>query len=98
MKRCKRAKEESWAQNVLKNKRLKGEAYKNKNGQEKEKRSLGPPCISEFCKKSSLHSCELIKEEDRKFIFNKFWSIGSWTERHLYIQTLVVKVGFQLLL
>ena len=64
MKRCKRAKEESWAQNVLKNKRLKGEAYKNKNGQEKEKRSLGPPCISEFCKKSSLHSCELIKEED----------------------------------
>ena len=97
MKRCKLAKLERWAQNVLKNKRLKGEDYKNKNGQEKEKSSLGPPCTSEFCKKSSLCSCELIKE-NRKFIFNKFWSIGSWMERHLYIQTLVVKVAFQLLL
>ena len=77
----------------MKIKRLKGEAYK-KNGQDKQERKLGQPCTSEFCQKSSLRRGELINEEERKY---KFWSMQSWTERHLYIQTLVVEVIFLIL-
>ncbi len=78
----------------MKTKRCKGETYTKKNGQEKDARKLGPPCTSKYCQKSSLRSCESVNDEQRECIFKKFWSMPSWTERHLYIQTLVEKVIF----
>lgn len=75
-----------------KDKRLKGMTYVNKKGQTKEGKALGPRCTSAFCRKSTLRECEAIGEEQRKLIFQKFWSMKSWSERRLFVQTLVVKV------
>ena len=82
----------AWKQNVPKSQRLKGKAYTSLTGKEIGEKVLGPPCSSEYCKKSSLRNCCSFNEDQRRWIFNKFWSMSSWSERRLYVHTLVEKV------
>lgn len=81
-----------WKRQVIKEKRLKGESYKNATGQERQPKTMGPPCTSQHCLRSEKRSCELLSEEERTDIFNNFWSMPSWETRKLYIQTLVENV------
>lgn len=93
LKRHKRAQRKKWKQNVVKGKRLRGVPYTTVKGQVKGQKTLGRPCTSAYCQKSTLRSCHSISEEQREWIFTKFWSMESWDERHLYIQTLISMVN-----
>lgn len=66
-----------WKREVVKEKRLKGESYKNTMGQERPPKTMGPPCTSQHCLRSKKQSCELLTEEERTDIFNNFWSMPS---------------------
>ncbi|KAJ4939628.1 hypothetical protein JOQ06_029072 [Pogonophryne albipinna] len=92
VKRHKRPRSHMWKRQVIKEKRLKGESYKNATGQERQPKTMGPPCTSQHCLRSEKRSCELLSEEERTDIFNNFWSMPSWETRKLYIQTLVENV------
>ncbi len=92
-KRSKHPQRSKWKQNVVKSKRLKGLPYTNKKGQVKAQKTLGPPCTSTYCQKSKLRSCHLITEDQREWIFNRFWSMESWAERRSYIQALISVVS-----
>ena len=91
-KRQKRPAPTKWKQNATKEKRLKGEAYQNKKGKEIKGKSMGPPCNSQFCRISGHRNCQSLTQDNRKLIFDKFWSLNSWEERRLYIRALVMKV------
>ncbi|XP_014678087.1 PREDICTED: uncharacterized protein LOC106817882 isoform X2 [Priapulus caudatus] len=56
---------------------------------------MGPPCRSEFCRKSNLRSCQSLSEEQRQRIFDRFWSMMSWEERRSNVHTLVNKVDIK---
>ncbi|KAL3995807.1 RISC-loading complex subunit TARBP2 [Sarotherodon galilaeus] len=90
--RHKRPLPHTWKKNVIKEKRLKGENYKNTMGQERPPKAMGPPCTSQHCFKSTTRSCELLTEVERRGIFNNFWSMPSWETRKVYIQTVVENV------
>ena len=70
-KRHKHETPEEWKRQVIKNKRLKGESYKNVKGQEIQAKVMGPACTSTFCKKSSLRHCPSLSEKQRKDIFDQ---------------------------
>jgi hypothetical protein len=91
-KRHKRRTPEKWKRQIIKTKRLNGENYRNEKGKERQARVMGAPCTSTHCIKSSLRSCQSLTEEERKEIFNKFWSINSWEERRSTVRALVDKV------
>ncbi|KAJ4932942.1 hypothetical protein JOQ06_029780 [Pogonophryne albipinna] len=92
VKSHKRPRSHMWKRQVIKEKRLKEESYKNATGQERQPKTMGPPCTSQHCLMSEKRSCELLSEEERTDIFNNFWSMPSWETRKLYIQTLVENV------
>ena len=50
-KRHKRAAVNKWKKSIIKEKHLKGEAFKNRKGQERQAKTIGPPCKSEYCRK-----------------------------------------------
>ena len=83
---------------MSRNKRLRGVSYTNKKGQIKEAKQMGPRCTSGYCKKSSLRDCEAISAEQREWIFKQFWSMNTWSERRLYITTLVTKVSAHIII
>lgn len=91
--RHKRAVEATWKQSIIKEKRLKGELFKNRQGKEIPARKMGLACESVHCKKSNLRDCQSLSEEQRKGIFDRFWSIKSWEQRRQYVHTLVNKVS-----
>ncbi|XP_045540071.1 uncharacterized protein LOC123722410 [Papilio machaon] len=88
-----------WKKNLNKNLRMKGEPYlgyrrvtTNKNIKKKihhdvlrPARSMKPSCISSFCKKSKLRSCQNIDEDKRKELFNTFWKTMSWEQRKTFV-------------
>ncbi|KAJ4943895.1 hypothetical protein JOQ06_006388 [Pogonophryne albipinna] len=49
VKRHKRPRLHMWKRQVIKEKRLKGESYKNATGQERQPKTMGPPCTSQHC-------------------------------------------------
>jgi hypothetical protein len=91
-KRHKHRTPEEWKRQVVKNKRLKGESYKNVKGKEIQTKVMGPACTSKFCKKSSLRHCPSLSEKQRKDIFDQFWKMNTWEERRLYVHALVDRV------
>lgn len=95
VQRHRRPRPHTWKREVIKEKRLKGERYRNTKGQERPPKTMGPPCTSQHCLRSKKRSCELLTEEDRTIIFNNFWSMPSWETRKLYIQTLVENLPIQ---
>lgn len=92
VKRHKRPRSRVCKRQVIQEKRLKGESYKNAAGRERQPKTMGPPCTSQHCSGSKKPSCELLSEEERTDIFNNFWSMPSWETRKLYLQTLVANV------
>ena len=83
---------EEWKRQVIKNKRLKGESYKNVKGQDIQAKVIGPACTSTFCKKSNLQHCPSLSEKQRKDIFDQFWKMNTWEECQLYVYALVDRV------
>ena len=75
----------------MKNKRLKGESYKNVHGVDQSQRLIGPSCDSNYCKNSKYRHCQSIDEKARKGMNEKFCSMNSWQERKIYVKTLVLK-------
>ena len=56
-------------------------------------RPMGPPCNSQFCKKSKFRQCNDICETMRVELFNYFWlDLKSWELRKQYVSTLVDKI------
>ena len=51
---------------------------------------MGPTCDSNFSKKSNFRKCQDIKEDERRGIFEKFWSLSSWDEGKIYVKNLRV--------
>ena len=98
-KRSKKAKPESWKQNMRKSQREKGEAYeitKSLGGTNhkvvKKGRSLKARCT---CKKTESRQCSDITEEERNTIFNKVWKNMHWDERKIFVKGLVDAVPIQ---
>ncbi|XP_033127156.1 uncharacterized protein LOC117124927 [Anneissia japonica] len=56
---------------------------------------MGPPCQSKFCEKSKFRECQLLTEEDRREIFERFWTMESWEARRAYITALINKVNIK---
>lgn len=52
-------------------------------------RLMGKKCTKESCVKSGKRFCQEIIEDDRKELFNNFWSVLSWDERKTYVASLV---------
>src|SRR5277367_6983969 len=80
---------------------MKGEAYKGvRNSEDKymqdverRGRNIGPPCNSEFCKKSKDRNCDQFSQEKRKEIHEAFWKQMGWNQRKVYVSTLVDRVA-----
>lgn len=91
---------ENW--HDIKNKRLReeGKAYvgwsrnkgqKHKRGADREARQMGPRCTSRLCEKSKIRNCSKMTDDERKLLFNHFWSKMSWDQRKVYICSLVTQ-------
>ena len=78
---------------IIKQKRLKGEGYTNIYGKERKPRTIGPPCSSTFCLRSSLRNCQSFDDEQRTKIFKMFWEMDDWKERKAFVCSLVNEVG-----
>lgn len=90
-----------WKKNLNKNLIMKGEAYLdyrrvtnyNTNHMTKKvhhdvlrpARSMKPTCISSFCKKSKLRSCDNTDEDKRKELFEIFWKTMTWEQRKTFV-------------
>ncbi|XP_061725921.1 uncharacterized protein LOC133531622 isoform X2 [Cydia pomonella] len=86
----------NWEINRVKKARESGRAYlsqKRLKGikvgfETRKERKMGPPCCSNLCRKSAKRRCDIIKDKDRKYCFNKFWGLN-WTDKKQYIVDLV---------
>ncbi|XP_005092260.1 uncharacterized protein LOC101854391 isoform X2 [Aplysia californica] len=73
--------EETWARNIRKKARAKGEAYVSVMGKPIKARSVQPVDCSK-CK----FNCPLrVSEEDRKVLFEKYWNLESYKEKVEFI-------------
>ena len=61
-KRRKRPAVKKCKSSIIKEKHLKGEAFRNRKGKEREAKSIGQPCTSEYCRKSTLRSCQSLSD------------------------------------
>ncbi|XP_063390584.1 uncharacterized protein LOC134676186 isoform X3 [Cydia fagiglandana] len=86
----------NWETNRVKKAREFGRAYlsqKRLKGvkvgfETRKERKMGPPCFSSLCRKSAKRRCDIIKDKDRKYCFNKFWGLN-WTDKKQYAIDLV---------
>lgn len=88
-----------WIREKVKKARERGEAYFGysikkcdaKTGRRsygravREQRSLGPPCTSAFCKRSTKRQCSRFSQTVRQNIFDIFWKTLGWDERKAFI-------------
>ena len=75
----------TWIQNVRKQLRQSGQAYKNRKGE-------NVPCKSVTTRKDCLNSCKFkcrqhISDEERAHIFSDFWSMDDSQKKHFYSRT-----------
>ena len=52
-------------------------------------RQMGPKCTSPYCSKSKARRCNDISEDNRKSMFDSFWTKLDWNQRKTYIASLV---------
>ena len=65
----------------------------NSHCQEKNINPMGPPCNSQFCRKSKFRQCNDICETMQVELFDHFWlELKSWEVRKQYVSTLVDKI------
>lgn len=88
-----------WIRDKVKKARERGEAYfgyciktfDEKSGRRsygrtlREQRSMGPPCTSAFCERSTKRQCSRFTETIRQHIFDRFWKTLGWDERKAFI-------------
>lgn len=88
-----------WIRDKVKKARERGEAYFGyciktfdaKSGRRsygrtlREQRTLGPPCTSSFCKRSTKRQCARFTEMIRGRIFDRFWKTLGWDERKAFV-------------
>lgn len=88
-----------WIRDKVKRARERGEAYFGysikaddpKTGRRsyvrtlREQRSLGPPCTSSFCERSTKRQCSQFTNTIRQSIFDRFWKTLGWDERKSFI-------------
>ena len=81
-----------------KNLRMQGKSYKRykKNEQgissetnQRPARFMGKACGSPTCAKSSAYKCNEISEPERQFVFERFWGTMNWSQRKVYVSSLV---------
>ena len=94
-KRRKHPAVQRWKISISKEKRLKVESFRNREGKEREAKAIGQPCTSEFCRKSTLRSYQSLSDEQRHGIFDRFWSMKTWEERRSYVHALVNSVDIK---
>lgn len=86
----------SWKKNNAKRLRMEGKAYKGMkkvDGKwdfhvDRSGRILTPKNCSKRCDRSGVKNCNNIAEDDRKVIFNRFWSMN-WDQKKIYVNSLV---------
>lgn len=57
----------------------------------KEERKMGDACNSKICQKSTIRFCQSLDEEERRQIFDQFWSSMNWDQRKVYLSNMVEK-------
>lgn len=71
---------ENWKKSVRKRLRLSGQEYKSSTGKIMEEIKMRPPC------KGCRFKCTtMVSEENRKQIFNSFWSLGSYESQKDFV-------------
>lgn len=55
---------------------------------ERPARQQGPPCLSQYCKKSARRQCHTFPECERPGLFEQFWSMN-WAQKRMFISQLV---------
>ncbi|XP_029928354.1 uncharacterized protein LOC115373878 [Myripristis murdjan] len=93
-KKSRVAKPLTWKQNRQKQLRMEGKPYISKRKKDgatvtKDKRSMGPRCSSNACKRASNRFCADISEETRQSLFEGFWQRMNWSQRKVYVAGLV---------
>jgi hypothetical protein len=95
----KRKKKEEWCKNVNKRLRMEGKQYKgvskNEEGAktycvDRNERIVSPRGCSKTCNKSKKRKCLLFTDNERKEIFNRFWTM-TWDEKRVFVCSLVEK-------
>ena len=96
LKRRRKPKPESWKDNVNKRRRVLGQNYLGKkkiNGVwslvEKGERVMGNLCTKDSCIRSKTNHCDEFTEDDRRIIFETFWSSGDKHVQETFIQSIV---------
>lgn len=98
-KRCSKgcSKNKNWTKNNSKKLRMEGKEYlgyrRNGKGPKfsvlhdtiRPARMIGPPCTSEFCKKSKLRACDTIQDKERNTLFSIYWNNMTWDQRKQYV-------------
>ncbi|GFR74493.1 E2F transcription factor 6 [Elysia marginata] len=90
--RSKRPAPDTWVKNVRQTSRLFGKEYTSRGQKKVNPRIMGPACNSNYCKKSANRNCSSFTESERLKIFNKFWRMNSWDEKHTFVQSLAENV------
>lgn len=60
--------------------------YKIRQNKPRGGRSLGPRCMSTYCKVSTVRHYDDISEDTRKVIFESFWKKMDWSQRKEYVR------------
>ena len=75
----------TWKKGKAKTGRLSGKTHPNRAGVIKDKRRMGPPCITNTCRVSG-RQCGAVTERERAAIFRDFWLLPSWNERRTFLK------------
>ncbi|XP_055383783.1 uncharacterized protein LOC129613653 [Condylostylus longicornis] len=72
-------------------KSLKVAATEDDDGDDIGKKQMGPTCRSAYCVESDFRFCSTFTEDTRRKIFEEFWQILNWDQRHIFVATHVFK-------
>ena len=87
-----RAKPDTWARNVMKNRRAAGQSYKSRNTSVIGKKTIGPGCIRPSCQVDL--QCGEITEQEREAVYLHFWTtLKSVEARRVYVRSCAVALG-----
>lgn len=86
-----------WSDNKNKSRREKGKNYFGRKKVEnkitynipRQKRQIKEKCNCKLSVKSTKLKCHEFSEQERKLIFNKFWTKMTWNERKIYVCSVV---------
>ena len=91
---AKKARKNEWQRVKNAKLRMEGECYtgfapSGKQNTPRRARKMRPACGSSFCEKSSTRHCNEINEEERQNLFNKYWKELNWTEKKMFVCSLI---------